>query len=66
MGDEHANATHSFTSVEGLNHKLVKNPLVLSSQAGRDYPKHRAPCYGEHTVEVKAMHTFIQTPSIDR
>jgi len=52
MEDEHANATHSFTAVQGLTHKLVKSPIVLSSQAGIDHPTGGAPCYGEHTTEV--------------
>ena len=54
MDDEHLNASGAFAQVEGLQHKLVKSPIGLSSQAGHDGPTGRAPGFGEHTLDVLA------------
>lgn len=50
--DEQANAVGAFTHVPGLSHRLVKNPIQLSSQAGKDDPLRGAPAFGEHTESV--------------
>lgn len=52
MDDEHANAAGTFAEVPGLKHRLMKSPITLSSQAGKDGPTGRAPAFGEHTTEV--------------
>ena len=36
----------------GLQHKLIKHPIGLSSQAGIDGPSRRAPGFSEHTEAV--------------
>lgn len=52
MADPHANAAGSFAEVPGMQHKLVANPIQLSSQKGIDGPAGRAPTFGEHTAPV--------------
>ena len=52
MADEHVIAAGALAEVPGLQHELVKSPIGLSSQAGRDGPAGRAPGFGEHTAEV--------------
>ena len=51
MNDEHTNATGSFVSVDGLKHKLVGNPILLSEQQNNS-PTGRAPGFGEHTTQI--------------
>lgn len=52
MTDTHANEVGCFTEVPGVAHKLVKNPIFLSSQKGKDMPTAGAPGFGEHTTPV--------------
>eukprot|EP00416_Gambierdiscus_australes_P004123 CAMPEP_0171144064 /NCGR_PEP_ID=MMETSP0766_2-20121228/145302_1 /TAXON_ID=439317 /ORGANISM="Gambierdiscus australes, Strain CAWD 149" /LENGTH=454 /DNA_ID=CAMNT_0011607909 /DNA_START=6 /DNA_END=1370 /DNA_ORIENTATION=+ len=54
LDDEQANAAGAFAEVPGLQHKLVKAPFQLSSQAGKDNPQGPAPSFGEHTSAVLA------------
>lgn len=50
----HVVSAAAFASVPGMQHKLVKAPISLSSQEGNDGPSGRAPGFGEHTKEVLA------------
>jgi len=52
--DVQANAIGSFQTAPGVRHKLVGNPVKLSSQAGKDGPQGPAPAFGEHTGVVLA------------
>lgn len=54
MADPHANELGVFTEVPGLSHRLVRSPIVLSSQAGIDVPTAAAPGFGQHTSPVLA------------
>ena len=42
----------AFATVPGLQHKLVKSPISLSTQDGNDGPTGPAPGFGEHTEQV--------------
>ena len=52
LEDKQANAADTFAEVEGVRHKLIKQPVRLSSQAGIDGPVGPAPPLGANTQAV--------------
>ena len=49
-----ANAVGAFVDVPGVSHKLIANPVRLSSHEGLGGSSRGAPRLGEHNAEVLA------------
>jgi cinnamoyl-CoA:phenyllactate CoA-transferase len=50
LNDEQANASGAFVEIDGLRHKLVGNPIIMSES--NHHPSTTAPRFGQHTNDI--------------
>ena len=50
LEDAQANASGAFVKVDGLQHKLIGNPVIMSG--ANHHPSGKAPQFGQHTSQV--------------